>query len=134
MIVGRTVNVEFSPHGAWEIGLPDDAAPLVCETLEEAQRIAYLCAVQRGPCELTVHDAYHRLILHRVIDADERSGATFSSPAPSPPKAASAAFGGPWAAGKATNPPRRTEQSVPCQVFGRDRAVDGVWQLPRVGG
>jgi len=81
MVVARTVNVEYNPHGAWEIGLPD-GEPLACETLEQAQRIAYLYAVERSPCELTVHDAYHRLILHRVIDADDRSEASFSSPAP----------------------------------------------------
>ena len=93
MAVASTVNVEYNPHGAWEIDLPD-GEPLVCETLEEAQRIAYLFAVQRSPCELTVHDAYHRLILHRVIDADDRSGPSSPLPPPSPAKAASVAFAG----------------------------------------
>ena len=93
MIAEGAVNVEYNHHGAWKIGLPD-GEPLVCETLQEALRMAYLFAVKRSPCELTVHDAYHRLILHRVIDADDRSGASLSSPVPSPAKAASAVFAG----------------------------------------
>ena len=79
--VARSVNVDYNRGGAWKVGLPDCAAPLVCETLEEAQWIAYRCAAQRSPCELLVHDAYHRLILRQVIDGEDRSGASLSSPA-----------------------------------------------------
>lgn len=28
-------------HGDWQVTLPDDLRPVKCETLEEAQRIAY---------------------------------------------------------------------------------------------
>jgi len=59
-----TVNVDHDRHGAWEVELPDGSERVVCETLEDAKRVAYLCAAPRHPCELVVRDAYHR-VLHR---------------------------------------------------------------------
>jgi hypothetical protein len=49
------VRVHLNPHGEWEIELPDQSEPLTCETLEDAQRVAYLCAAHRSPCELIVN-------------------------------------------------------------------------------
>jgi len=44
---------------------------VTCETFDEAQRVAYLCATHRRPCELIVCDAYHRVLHHELIDADD---------------------------------------------------------------
>jgi len=61
-----TVRVDRTRLGAWEVAMPDEREPLTCETLEDAERVAYLCAARRRPCELIVCDAYHR-VLHRVL-------------------------------------------------------------------
>jgi hypothetical protein len=55
-----TVNVNHDRHGSWEVELPDGSKRVACETLEDAKRVAYLCAACRHPCELVVRDAYHR--------------------------------------------------------------------------
>ncbi|HUO75084.1 MAG TPA: hypothetical protein VMU39_30265 [Solirubrobacteraceae bacterium] len=61
-----TVRVDRTRRGAWEVAMPDQREPVTCETLEDAERVAYLCAARRRPCELIVCDAYHR-VLHRVL-------------------------------------------------------------------
>ncbi|MGO9900883.1 MAG: hypothetical protein ACLP0J_14595 [Solirubrobacteraceae bacterium] len=38
-----------------------------CETLEEAERVAYICAAYQQPCELAC-DAYHRVLLDANTD------------------------------------------------------------------
>jgi hypothetical protein len=63
-----TVRVEHNGHGAWEIALPDQREPVTCATLEDARRIAYLCAAHRHPCELVVRDAYHRVLEHDYFE------------------------------------------------------------------
>ena len=62
----RAVRVDRNTHGEWEIELPDQSEPVTCETLEDAQRVAYLCAAHRSPCELIVCDAY--VLRHEVIN------------------------------------------------------------------
>jgi hypothetical protein len=61
-----TVRVDRTRRGAWEVAMPDERDAVTCETLEDAERVAYLCAARRRPCELIVCDAYHR-VLHRVL-------------------------------------------------------------------
>jgi hypothetical protein len=39
-----------------------------CETLEEAERVAYICAAYQQPCELVACDAYRRLLLDANAD------------------------------------------------------------------
>ena len=70
----RTVRVELH-RGGWEIELPDQREPVTCETLEDARRMAYLCAARRHPCELVVHDAYHRVLHHELIAREGDRGA-----------------------------------------------------------
>ncbi|HYB25076.1 MAG TPA: hypothetical protein VEF89_00525 [Solirubrobacteraceae bacterium] len=62
-----TVRVEHNSIGLWEIELPGGAERVTCETFEDAQRIAYLSAAHAGPCELIVHDAYHRVVQRQLI-------------------------------------------------------------------
>jgi hypothetical protein len=60
--------VDRNGHGEWEVALPDQREPVTCETLDDARRIAYLCAAHRHPCELVVRDAYHRVLEHDYFD------------------------------------------------------------------
>jgi len=61
-----TVHIALNAREGWMIELPDECESIVCETLDDAQRVAYLCATQRHPCGLVVRDAYHR-VLYRML-------------------------------------------------------------------
>ena len=61
-----TVRVEHDGRGAWSVAMPGDGDPVTCETFDDARRVAYLCAAHTRPCEVIVHDAYHR-VLHREL-------------------------------------------------------------------
>jgi hypothetical protein len=63
-----TVRVDRTGRGAWEVAMPDQREPVTCETLDDARRVAYLCAARRRPCELIVCDAYHRVLHHEFIN------------------------------------------------------------------
>ena len=65
--------VDHGRRGCWEISLPDQPERVACETFEEAQRVAYRCAAQRSPCEVVVHDAYHRTVRHELVDSKRGS-------------------------------------------------------------
>ena len=65
-----TVNVDCTARGVWEVELPDRAEHVRCETLDDAMRVAYLCAAHRHPCELIVRDAYHRVLHRELIGGD----------------------------------------------------------------
>ncbi len=59
------MRVEHDARGAWLVAVPG-GGPVTCETFDDARRVAYLRAAQTRPCELIVHDAYHR-VLHREL-------------------------------------------------------------------
>ena len=61
------VRVGRAGPGEWQVELPDQREAITCETFDDAQRIAYLCAAQRRPCELIVRDAYHRVVRHEFL-------------------------------------------------------------------
>ena len=65
-----TVRIELNRRGVWEVGISDQIDPVTCETLDDARRVAYLCAAHTGPCELIVRDAYHHVLQHEFIDGD----------------------------------------------------------------
>jgi hypothetical protein len=65
------VHVALNPRGGWEVALPDRRRRIACRTLEEARRVAYVMAAKRRPCELLVHDAYHRVVHHEFVDGDQ---------------------------------------------------------------
>ena len=69
-----TVCVDRNDHGDWQVALPDQREPVTCETLDDARRIAYLCAAERRPCELVVRDAYHRVVEHDYLVGAPTSG------------------------------------------------------------
>ena len=64
----RVVLVARDWHGEWHVLLPDDTTCVICDTLEEARRLAYLQAARTLACELIIRDAYHRVVDHEVID------------------------------------------------------------------
>ena len=67
----RRVQVRQRQRGNWEVQLSGQKRAVGLETLEEARRVAYLAAAHRQPCELIIHDAYHRVLKHEFIDGNE---------------------------------------------------------------
>ncbi len=63
-----TVRVDRNPGGAWEVAMPDQRERITCETLDDARRVAYLCAAHTCACELIVCDAYHRVVQREFIN------------------------------------------------------------------
>jgi hypothetical protein len=62
------VRVDRTGRGGWEVAMPDQRERVTCETLEDARRVAYLCAAHGRPCELIVCDAYDRILHHELIN------------------------------------------------------------------
>ncbi|MGO9751857.1 MAG: hypothetical protein ACLP8S_06345 [Solirubrobacteraceae bacterium] len=65
----RKVRVDLNRRGDWDIELSDQDSRVSCATLEEAERVAHICAAYKQPCELVVCDAYHRVLHRELIDA-----------------------------------------------------------------
>ena len=63
-----TVRVLLNAQGQWEVVLPGRRRPLRCRDLDEAQRVAYVFAERSRPCEVVVHDAYHRVVRRDLIN------------------------------------------------------------------
>lgn len=81
------VQVDINARGGWMIELPDQHDPIVCETFKDAQRLAYLCAERYEPCELLVHDAYHRVLYRTLVSRDDEHGVGNETPGGSRPGA-----------------------------------------------
>lgn len=64
-----TIRVDHKRRGGWEVTLPNQCDRVTLETLDEAQRVAYLCAAHEHPCELVVRDAYHRVLRRELVDS-----------------------------------------------------------------
>ncbi len=59
----RRVRVDVVERGDQDIELPDqEDSSVSCETLEEAERVAHVCAAYQQPCELVNCDAYNRAL------------------------------------------------------------------------
>lgn len=72
---GVTVQVRHTLRGRWEVVVSDARRGIMCETLEDARRIAYLAVAHTRPCELIVRDAYHRVIQRELIEGREQATA-----------------------------------------------------------
>ncbi len=59
-----TVRVVPGRSGEWDVAVSDRDERLTCETLREARDLARRYAAHSQPCELIVHDAYHRVLCH----------------------------------------------------------------------
>jgi hypothetical protein len=57
-----TVRVLLNARGQWEVLSPHSLRPHRYNSLDDATRAAYAVACRDGPCELIVHDAYHRVV------------------------------------------------------------------------
>jgi hypothetical protein len=75
-----TVRVDPNGSGYWQIEVSGQDSVVTCETLDEAQRVAYLVATRRQPCELIVRDAYHRVLHHQLIDTDHSDDSPRNAP------------------------------------------------------
>jgi hypothetical protein len=64
----ETVRVLLNARGQWEVVRPHCVRPLRCTSLDHATREAYAVAARNAPCELVVHDAYHRVVRTDHID------------------------------------------------------------------
>ena len=62
------VRVDRNGRGEW------GREPVTCETLDDARRVAYLCAAHRRPCEPIVCDAYHRVLHDEFINGRAAEG------------------------------------------------------------
>ena len=67
-----TVHIGRNERGGWEVALSDPCERVVCETLDDARRVGYLCAARTHPSELVVRDAYHRVLHRELIDGQDR--------------------------------------------------------------
>ena len=64
-----TIGVERGRRGDWQVVVPGEHAPLSCQTLDDAQWVAYLLAGDRQPCQVVIRDAYHRVVGRELIAA-----------------------------------------------------------------
>jgi hypothetical protein len=65
-----TVLVHRTLVGRWEVATGPREC-IVCETLDDARRVAYLAVADAHPCELIVKDAYNRVIEDELIDGHQ---------------------------------------------------------------
>jgi len=79
--VQTTVCVDQCARGRWEVVAPGGARPITCETLEEAERVAYRSLAGTHARELLVRDAYHRVLHHERIRAGQAAPLSSWSPA-----------------------------------------------------
>ncbi len=63
----RAVRVDRRVRGGWEIEFADEPEHVVCRTLADAKRVAHMYASHGSPCEMIVHDAYHRVISRQML-------------------------------------------------------------------
>ncbi len=84
-----TVRVRRGARGQWEVVLPGRRRPLRCRDLDEARRVAYVFAERSRPCEVVVHDAYHRVVRRDLINGRHASAGA----APARPNAPPASVG-----------------------------------------
>ncbi len=64
-----TISVERGRRGDWQVVVPDERGPVSCQTLDDAQWVAYLLAAERQPCQVVIRDAYHRVVGRELIAA-----------------------------------------------------------------
>ena len=62
------IRVEMNSGGRWHVASSDPDSHDICTTLEDARRVAFRRAARRRRYELVVRDAYHRVVLHEVLE------------------------------------------------------------------
>lgn len=76
-----TVRVLLNARAQWEVLLPNRRRPLRCRDLDEAERVAYVFAEGSRPCEVLVHDAYHRVVRRDLINGHAATAGGVPAPA-----------------------------------------------------
>jgi hypothetical protein len=69
-----TVRVLLNARGEWEVVSPHSLRPQRYNNLDDATRAAYAVACRDGPCELVVHDAYHRVVHAQHVEPGGAAG------------------------------------------------------------
>jgi hypothetical protein len=67
-----TVSVDSNGRGSWEVALSGGRERIECDSLDDAKRVARVCATREGLCDLVVRDAYHRVLTHELLLDQER--------------------------------------------------------------
>jgi hypothetical protein len=63
-----TVQIRFDGRGRWAVRMPRTEGQVTCETLDDARRVAFLCAARGRSCELIVYDAYDRVMQREFVE------------------------------------------------------------------
>jgi hypothetical protein len=63
------MRVDLNRRGDRDIEPSDQDGRVSCDTPEEAERVAHICAAYRQPCELVLCEAYNRVMHRGLIDA-----------------------------------------------------------------
>jgi uncharacterized protein DUF2188 len=68
------VKVDVTPNlrGGWDVRFSDLRPRQRCDTLAAAVHLAHVSAQQSHPCEVVIHDAYHRVVGHEFIDGEDQ--------------------------------------------------------------
>jgi hypothetical protein len=63
----RSVIVHPDRRGGWEVADIERRIRIPCNTLLDAREEAFRRAVDETPCDVVVHDAYHRVVEHTMV-------------------------------------------------------------------
>jgi hypothetical protein len=63
----RSVIVNPDRRGGWEVADIERRVRIPCKTLLDAREEAFRRAIDESPCDVVVHDAYHRVVEHTVV-------------------------------------------------------------------
>jgi hypothetical protein len=63
-----SVCIEPGRSGQWEVTLPGEDERVQCDTLDQARTFARRYATTTLPCQVIVHDAYHRVRDRELIE------------------------------------------------------------------
>jgi hypothetical protein len=115
---GVTIHVQRTLRGRWEVVVPGRRKGIVCDTLDEARRVAYLAVAHTRACELIVHDARHRVIHQELIAGHQTSGTNSSHRGRQPEPRQAARSIGAWRPASLRSrrpPPTRSKQPTTRQ-------------------
>jgi hypothetical protein len=75
--------IQRTVRGRWKVLGVGRRETIVCQTLDDARRVAYLAVAHAHPCELIVRDAHHRVVRRELIAGREGSALTYADGDPS---------------------------------------------------
>ena len=68
------VKVDVTPNlrGGWDVRFSGLRPRQRCDSLAAAVHLAHVSAEEFHPCEVVIHDAYHRVVSREFIDGEDR--------------------------------------------------------------